>query len=169
MTQEFYYAVFATSAGWMGILGSPQGLFVTTLPCPSAEEARRMLGDRVTRAACPPDSFNDLIERFQRYFTGQPVDFPDRLDLSAGTLFQRRVWETARNIPYGETRSYAWIARQMGKPRAMRAVGQALGRNPLPIIVPCHRVVAGDGGLGGFTGGIAMKINLLKLEGSRTY
>ena len=72
-----------------------------------------------------------------------------------------------RHIRYGETRSYAWIARKMGKPRAMRAVGQALGRNPLPIIVPCHRVVAGDGGFGGFTGGIEMKRKLLKLEGSR--
>ena len=153
----------------MGILGSPQGLLGTTLPCSSDEEARRMLGDRVTCAACSPDPFHDLIERLQRYFTGQPVDFPDRLDLSAGTVFQRRVWETARHIRYGETRSYAWIADKMGKPRAMRAVGQALGRNFLPIIVPCHRVVAVNGRLGGFTGGIATKIKLLKLEGSRIY
>jgi methylated-DNA-[protein]-cysteine S-methyltransferase len=75
------------------------------------------------------------------------------------------VWEKARLIPYGETRSYMWLARQIGKPQAARAVGQALGRNPLPVIVPCHRVIASDGSPGGFTGGLHRKKMLLKLEG----
>jgi methylated-DNA-[protein]-cysteine S-methyltransferase len=92
------------------------------------------------------------------------LDIP--LDLSAGTPFQRKVWETLRSIPYGETRSYGWVARQIGKPRASRAVGAACGANPIAIIVPCHRVVAGDGTLGGYTGGLAIKRRLLRLEGS---
>jgi len=98
------------------------------------------------------------------YFTGQRVDFPDRLDLSGATPFQRGVWQAARLIPYGETRSYAWVAGQIGKPKAARAVGQALGRNPLPLIVPCHRVLAADGGIGGFSGGVEMKKYLLAHE-----
>jgi methylated-DNA-[protein]-cysteine S-methyltransferase len=74
------------------------------------------------------------------------------------------VWEITRLIPYGETRSYAWVAEQIGQPRAVRAVGQALGKNPLPIIIPCHRVITSNGKLGGFGGGLEMKKRLLSLE-----
>ncbi len=94
------------------------------------------------------------------------ASFPDELDLSTATPFQRQVWEKTRLIPYGETRSYSWVAEQIGKPGAARAVGQALGRNPLPIIIPCHRVVASDGKLCGFAGGLGMKRRLLSLEAS---
>ncbi|NQU10361.1 methylated-DNA--[protein]-cysteine S-methyltransferase [bacterium] len=87
------------------------------------------------------------------------------LDLSAGTDFQRRVWRTLRSIPFGETRSYAWVARRVGRPRAARAVGAACGANPVPVLVPCHRVVAGDGSLGGFSAGLGWKRRLLALEG----
>ena len=83
-------------------------------------------------------------------------------------MFQREVWEATRLIAYGEARSYQWVAGQIKKPKATRAVGQALGSNPLPIIVPCHRVLASDGKLGGFTGGLDMKKNLLHLEGLRS-
>ena len=79
-------------------------------------------------------------------------------------LFRRLVWEATRLIPYGETRSYGWVAKQIGKPHAARAVGQALGKNPFLIIVPCHRVIAGDGTLGGFGGGLEMKQTLLEME-----
>ena len=85
----------------------------------------------------------------------------DKLDLPP---FQREVWETTRLIPYGETRSYLWVAKQIKRPRAVRAVGQALSKNPLPIIVPCHRVVASDGRLGGFRRGVEMKRHLLWRE-----
>ncbi len=95
---------------------------------------------------------------------GHKVAFPDALDLSAATSFQRQVWQITRLIPYGETRSYSWLAEQLGKAGAVRAVGQALGRNPLPIIIPCHRVVAKDGQLGGYTGGVEIKRYLLNLE-----
>ena len=166
MTHESYYIIFDTAAGWLGILGSPGGLLGTTLPQRSTQTARQMLGHDISRATEAPHLFHDLMQRFRAYFDGKIIAFPDRLEISAATPFQRSVWEAARLIPYGETRSYGWIAQQIGNPKSGRAVGQALGKNPLPIIVPCHRVLAGDGRLGGFTGGIETKQQLLRLEGS---
>ncbi len=166
MTEELSYVTFATNAGWMGILGSAKGLLRTALPQPSAEEARRLLGDRVSHAAWSPHRFQDLILRLVTYMTGQKVTFPEELDLSAATAFERRVWAVTRLIPYGETRSYAWVAEQIKQPGAARAAGQALARNPLPIIIPCHRVVASDGELGGYSEGVEMKGYLLSLEAS---
>ena len=148
------------------MLASANGLMATTLPQSSAGEASRLLGIGVNQAVFSSEPFADLVERFEVYFTGEKVNFPDELDLSGATPFQRRVWESTRLIPYGETRSYLWVARQIGKPGAARAVGQALGKNPLSIIVPCHRVIASDGGLGGFGGGVEMKKYLLRLESS---
>ncbi len=164
MAQELNYIIFNTSMGWVGIIGSAKGLLSTTLPQRSAEEAFQLLGKSANYATQSSHLFDGLIERLRKYFSGQGVTFSDRLDLSAATPFQREVWETTRLIPYGETRSYRWVAEQIGKPRAMRAVGQALGRNPLPVIIPCHRVLAGDGKLGGFSGGMEMKRRLLFLE-----
>jgi len=168
MTQELFYTVFHPNAGWVGLLGSTTGLLRATLPQSSEQEACRLLGNNLNHAVLSPHRFKDIIEHFRAYFTGHSADFPDRLDLSGATPFQRRVWQAARLIPCGETRSYAWVAGQIGKPKATRAVGQALGRNPLPIIIPCHRVLAADGGLGGFSGGIAAKKFLLSLEGAAT-
>ncbi len=166
MTQQLNYIIFNTDLGWVGILGSAKGLLRTTLPHPSTQEIRQLLGDSINQASWSPRLFADLIQRLKLYFSAHRVNFPDKLDLSGATAFQRKVWETTRLIPYGETKSYAWVAEQIKHPKALRAVGQALGRNPLPIIVPCHRVVASSGGLGGFTGGIEVKKRLLHLEGS---
>ena len=152
--------------GWIGISGSTKGLLSITLPQPSVHEVHLLLGDSVSRAIWSPQLFDDLMERLKAYFSGHRITFPDKLDLSQGTHFQREVWEKTRLIPYGETRSYAWVAEQIKNPRAVRAVGQALGKNPIPIIVPCHRVVASGGKLGGFGGGLEMKKQLLSLEGS---
>ena len=105
-----------------------------------------------------------LQRLLKQYFAGKKVSFDLRLDLSSGTKFQQKVWLALKKIPYGETRSYRWIANQIGKPKAVRAVGNALGANPLPIILPCHRVIASDGTLGGFGGGLKWKRHLLKLE-----
>ncbi len=165
MNESLNYTVFNTGMGWMGILASARGLRQVTLPCPSAREARQLLGRSIDCASQSPHPFRELVERFTLYFGGNRVNFTDKLDFAAATAFQREVWETARLIPYGETGSYRWIAEKMNKPGAARAVGQALGRNPLPIIVPCHRVLASDGRLGGFSGGLDMKRNLLRLEG----
>ena len=106
----------------------------------------------------------NLVKQLRTYAAGQPVRFTIPLDLRAGTAFQQAVWRALRMIPYGETRSYAWVARKIGKPTAARAVGAACGANPVPIFVPCHRVVASDGSLGGFSGGLPLKRRLLKLE-----
>jgi len=105
-----------------------------------------------------------LAPELEAYLTGQPVCFP--VKLSTGTPFQRKVWRALLKIPRGETRSYAWVARQIGQPNAVRAVANACGANPAPILVPCHRVIASDGSLGGYGGGLAMKRRLLKLEGA---
>jgi methylated-DNA-[protein]-cysteine S-methyltransferase len=162
MTRELVYVTFSTSMGWVGILSSARGLVRTTLPQPSATEARRLLG--VDRALWSPGLFEELINRFRTYFSGRKITFPDRLDLCGATAFQRQVWEVTRLIPYGSTESYAWVAKRMEKPGAARAVGQALSKNPLPIVVPCHRVLTSGGKLGGFSGGLEMKRSLLHLE-----
>jgi len=164
MSEELRYVTFKTDTGWVGILGSATGLLSTTLPQHSSQQALKRLGDVVNHATWSPGSFSDLIERLRIYFRGYQVTFPDRLDLSGATSFQCKVWEATRLIPYGETRSYAWVANQIKKPGAARAVGQAVGRNPLAIIVPCHRVIASDGKLGGFGWGLKMKRRLLHLE-----
>jgi O-6-methylguanine DNA methyltransferase len=99
----------------------------------------------------------------EAYFAGRLRKFMMPLDLR-GTPFQLKVWRALRGIPYGQTRSYSDIARKVGRPRAFRAVGQANHRNPMAIVVPCHRVVAADGSLGGYGGGLKMKQFLLDLE-----
>ena len=164
MTQQLNYIIFNTDTGWVGILASVKGLLGTTLPQHSAQTAYQLLGDSVSQATLSPRLFDDLMKRLKAYFSGRRATFPDRLDLSRATLFQREVWTITRLIPYGETRSYAWVAEQIKRPRAMRAVGQALSKNPLPVIVPCHRVVASGGRLSGFSGGVEMKRYLLSLE-----
>ena len=150
--------------GWLGLLSSANGLLRITLPQRSAQDALQLLGDRANCANQAPHLFEDLKKRCQAYFSGQRTDFPDKLDLAGATSFQHKVWEATRFIPYGETRSYTWVAEEIKNRGAARAVGQALARNPLPVIVPCHRVTASDGKLGGFSGGLEMKRHLLWLE-----
>ena len=164
--EELKYATFSTYMGWAGILGSAKGLCRVTLPQRSVQAVHQLLGDGVNYAPRSPRRFEDLMGRLRIYLGGKVASFPDELDLSTATPFQRQVWEKTRLIPYGETRSYSWVAEQIGKPGAARAVGQALARNPLPIIIPCHRVVASDGKLCGFAGGLGMKRRLLSLEAS---
>ena len=113
------------------------------------------------------ESEHDFIgcaEQVAAYFRGEPVRFNFALDFGDAGEFDRLVWAAAREIGYGETRSYAWLAARIGKPHAARAVGRALGRNPILIIVPCHRIVRANGDLGGFGAGLDWKIRLLKLE-----
>lgn len=119
--------------------------------------------EKVARA---PDAIADA---FERYFAGEPEAFEGvALDLE-GTPFQRRVWEELRRIPHGSVASYGEIARRLGVPRGMRAVGAANGENPIAIVVPCHRVVETRGGLGGYSGGLDVKRALLALEGVRVH
>jgi methylated-DNA-[protein]-cysteine S-methyltransferase len=108
----------------------------------------------------------DTERQLKEYFAGRRREFALTLDL-AGTAFQRKVWNALLTIPFGETRSYAQIARQIGAPRAARAVGAANSRNPVSIVAPCHRVVGSTGALTGFAGGIEIKAQLLAFEGAR--
>lgn len=106
---------------------------------------------------------NEATRQLRAYFAGELRVFDLALDV-VGTDFQKRVWEALAAIPFGETRSYAEVAAEIGRPTAVRAVGAANGRNPIPIVIPCHRVIASDGGLGGYAGGLALKSALLTFE-----
>lgn len=162
---DLLFTVFDTSMGWIGVVSSAQGLREIILPQEFQEAVvRQVEGYGCSAEFCEPALFGDLSQRLRSYFEGEQVQFPDKLDFAGASRFQQRVWNVARTIPYGETRSYAWVAAQLGLSKVARAVGQALGRNPLPIIVPCHRVVSSDGTLGGFSAGLAMKKHLLRLE-----
>jgi O-6-methylguanine DNA methyltransferase len=100
-----------------------------------------------------------------RYFSGEPVSFSERVSFLTGTDFQKKVWGALAEIPYGTVASYQSVANRLRLPQHARAVGMACGANPLPVIIPCHRVVQSNGSLGGYTGGIAIKKRLLAIEG----
>jgi len=156
-----------TAWGWVGIASSPSGLLALTLPEPTQERALKLLLERWGEGQSYDDPKLDGLKRkLQHYFDGQRVLFDEPLDLRAATAFQRRVWSAVRDIPCGETRSYGQIARQVGSPGAARAVGLAMAANPLPIVVPCHRVIGSDGNLRGFGGGLDLKRRLLEMEGA---
>ena len=166
------YTCFESSFGWVGVAKSDQGLTRVTFGAPTEVAIKDRLrngshGKRglypLTRNARDPELL-EATELLTKYFNGVPVDFDIELDLSTGTPFQQRVWETALRIPYGTVQSYGWIAQEISNPNAMRAVGGAMGANPLAIIVPCHRVVRSDGGLGGYAGGLDWKRKLLTME-----
>ena len=109
------------------------------------------------------ETFTEVIRQLTEYFAGERKTFTLELD-PPGTEFQRSVWAELREIPYGETISYKQLAERIRKPKAVRAVGAANGANPIPIIIPCHRVIGHDGGLTGFGGGLPLKKRLLELE-----
>jgi len=108
-----------------------------------------------------PESF---IHELDDYFAGRTQDFRQRVQLMSGTEFERSVWLGLLDIPYGETRSYKWMAQKVGTPKGSRAVGQALSKNPVPIVLPCHRIIEAGGKLGGYTPGAEIKRRLLQME-----
>jgi len=110
--------------------------------------------------------FSNLKNNLKAYFAGKRVQFKENFDLKGGTDFQKKVWRAIQRIPFGQTRSYGWLARQVGGKNKARAVGAACGSNPIPILIPCHRVIREDGGLGGYGGGLGIKKKLLKIEGA---
>jgi methylated-DNA-[protein]-cysteine S-methyltransferase len=108
-----------------------------------------------------PESFvNEMAE----YFKGSNKGFKQKTVFLEGTEFEKDVWKSLNKIPLGETRSYKWIAEKIGRPGASRAVGQALSKNPIPIVIPCHRVIESDGSMGGYSSGINNKVRLLEME-----
>lgn len=166
-TDEIKVALFETEWGWMGLLGSAAGLKMVVLPCDSPRDVIATICCANYRYMNRDDDYAlSLVEKLKAYFKGEKVAFDEKIDLSDATLFRSRVWQAAQTIPYGWTRSYAWLAEQVGI-RSARAVGQALSKNPLPLLVPCHRVIGSGGELVGFAGGLNVKRRLLDLENSR--
>ncbi len=154
-----------TTFGWVGVAASETGLAGLTLPQPSEAAALQRLQEQYGPGEADDGRLAGLKARLRAYFRGESVSFDDRpLDVRGATEFQRRVWEATRAIPRGETRTYGQLARDVGSPGAARAVGQAMARNPWPIIVPCHRVIGSSGQLTGFGGGLKMKHRLLEME-----
>ncbi|MBI5029410.1 MAG: methylated-DNA--[protein]-cysteine S-methyltransferase [Chloroflexi bacterium] len=159
-------STFRTRIGWIGVAFNERGIVALKLPRGSRAESMSSLKSEFVDAeilAQPPDK---ILREITEYVEGRRRTFDLKLDWSSLKPFQRAVLEAANKIPFGETRSYAWIAQQIGNPRASRAVGQALGANPIPIILPCHRIIASNGSLGGYGGGLPLKVKLLKLEGA---
>ena len=158
-------AVAETGFGWVCAVARNGRLVAVSLPAESREAALASCVER-GEVGRPEALLEEVIGDLLRYFAGERVDLGRHpVDLSEHPPFRRRALLAAREIPYGEVRPYAWVAAGAGKPGAARAAGQAMARNPLPLVVPCHRVVGSGGGLGGFGGGLDMKRRLLELEG----
>ena len=157
------YTIIDTSIGTISAVGSEAGLCRISIH-KSHKSALESITQQYPQSMESPDGFGGLPQRLKRYAQGERTIFNDKLDFASATPFRRAVWEATRSIPYGETRSYEWIAQRIGKPEAARAVGQALKSNPFPIVVPCHRVIGKDGSLTGFSAGIELKRRLLDLE-----
>lgn len=167
---ETGYTLFDTPIGRCGVAWGPGGIVQVQLPGGRDDEARARLA-RLNGGgppALPPPRIADAIASIVTLLRGGSADLSQvPLDMARLPAFQRRVYEAARAIQPGETRTYGEIARLLGAPGLSRAVGQALGRNPFPIVVPCHRVLAAGGRIGGFSapGGITTKLRLLTIEG----
>lgn len=159
------YSTFPTAWGYFGFVARGKSLISTYLP-QEAEDLGRAIRDGWPEAV----EDREALPRFRRnvvdYFEGKSAKFAVDMDLSEVPTFQRMVLEACGLIPYGKTASYADLARAVGKPGAARAVGGAMAHNPLPLVIPCHRVVRSDGSLGGFSSprGINEKVRLLRLE-----
>lgn len=160
--------LFKSRWGWMGITESGKGIDGIALPQPSKQRAVAVLREQAPDIlVMEPSPQLDMAQaQLLDYIAGKRRTFDVPLDLSRGTVFQRQVWRALLRVPYGKLRSYQWVALRVGGRQYARAVGNAVGANPLPIIVPCHRIVAHDATLGGFSGGLPTKRKLLTLEGT---
>jgi len=156
--------LYASVIGWGGwtfrVISSKAGVRYIDLRKRSVEELSRLLNGTIT----PDDRHNEtVLAQLHEYLEAQRRTFDVPLDLR-GTPFQQAVWDRLLNIPYGETRFYAEVAASIGRPTALRAVGRAVGANPVCIVIPCHRVIGKDGSLVGYGGGLPLKERLLALE-----
>jgi methylated-DNA-[protein]-cysteine S-methyltransferase len=151
------YTWYESPVGPLLLAGSPAGLNYVSFS--SGRHAVAVDADWTEERSL----FDNAIEQLHEYFAGERKTFSLTL-MPEGTEFQKAVWSELQKIPYGETISYKELAERIGKPKAVRAVGAANGANPIPIIIPCHRVIGNDGSLTGFGGGLPLKKRLLKLE-----
>jgi methylated-DNA-[protein]-cysteine S-methyltransferase len=161
-----YWCALSTPIGRVLVAASEAGLVRVSFRRTEASfvaELRARLGVTPIHSTAHTE---DVVHQLRAYFAGERRTFDVQVDLSRLSAFHRRVLLAASRIPAGQVVSYGDIARRIGRPGGSRAVGQALGHNPLPIVIPCHRVVAAGGRLGGYTGGLAVKKKLLRLEGA---
>jgi methylated-DNA-[protein]-cysteine S-methyltransferase len=165
------FALFDTAIGACAVAWSDTGLIATQLPELGRDLARRRLARRVADCAEeePPEWVRGAIARIVAHLAGGRTDYADLpLDERGIGEWERAVYRAAAAIPFGETRTYGELAKTLGRPEASQAVGQALGRNPWPIVIPCHRILAAEGRTGGFSapGGVTTKLKLLEIEGA---
>lgn len=156
---NYFYKTMKSPVGTLTLVASDKGLTAILWP---QDDPKRVKLPILTRGDSHP-VLRQAEKELDEYFAGKRTRFTVALEFT-GTDFQKKVWKALLEIPFGETRSYGDIARKLGKPGAMRAVGAANGRNPISIIAPCHRVIGADGSLTGFAGGLAAKKKLLALE-----
>lgn len=165
------YHVFQTAAGYCGIAWNDVGITRFQLPANTAEATERNVLRRVHGAVpgLPTPAINDVIAAVRRYFDGETIDFSSvALDLEGQDDFFRQIYQALRRVGWGHTTTYGSLAKQLGAgPEAARDVGQAMAKNPVPLIIPCHRVLAAGGKVGGFSapGGATSKVRMLELEG----
>ena len=166
-TTTLYWSSIASPRGTCIILGSARGICWLGTPATPLDAGLSWIQRKMHVSSLIEDAtvepLRQAIDQLERYFAGEHRQFTCPLDL-LGTPFQLQVWHALTRIPYGETRSYAEIAREIGHPSAVRAVGAANGANPIAIIVPCHRVIGSNGALTGYGGGLPTKAWLLALE-----
>lgn len=162
MAEGFFSKEILSGIGTVWIAGTKRGILRIEFGGTRSSFLSKLSPDIAWREDSGP--LRPVIFALKAFAAGEGIGQGAKADLSAGTHFQRRVWRAIAAIPWGETRSYAWLARAAGRPRAVRAAANACGANPIPIVIPCHRVIASDGRLGGFSSGLAMKRRLLALE-----
>jgi len=166
-SQQYAYSVFKTKWGWFGLLASEKGLLRACLPMDSKAEVQAVLLAGIESAVCDKDRFADIENAVSSYYEGADVDFSGiDVDLETLTPFQQRVLRALRNVRYGQTVTYGHLAAVSGAPKAARAIGGCMAANPIPLIIPCHRVTGANGALTGFSGfgGTETKRRMLKLE-----
>ena len=168
-TENTSYDVFETDMGWVAIVGGEHGIIRASLPESSPGSALDAVQPEIASAVHDAEMHAQSRMLIEAFCAGEAVDLADiRIDTRKVSSFFKKAWEACRSIPAGETRSYRWLAEQAGNVRAARGAGQAMARNKLALLVPCHRVVGSSGALHGFGGaGLPLKSRLLAMESSR--
>ncbi len=149
---SIYYDIFKSPLGALYMVFSGTSLAGISFIKPSGTAYKK---DSAPKA---------FLKELEAYFQGAKDSFNQEVMFLSGTEFEKQVWMALKEIPFGETRSYKWVAEQIGNPAAVRAVGQALSKNPVPIVIPCHRIIESDGSIGGYSCGVNIKVRLLETE-----
>ena len=162
---EEHFVVYESSIGYIVIVTKNGKVVSLDVTDKGTYEARKMILSFHPDATESMTPFKTIRTLLDRYLQGREVDFDVEVNISHLGIFTQKVLNELRKVSWGEVRTYGWLAKKIGKPGAARAVGQALKRNPIPIIIPCHRIIRDDGTIGGFSMGVNIKERLLALEG----